>query len=174
MNAPSLRSINYNFSRNILASMVVKNPESFYTKFISEGHNIFLNSMKKTWINYVKSYDSVDRDILSRVSEIDMEVAHVYDNGDFFILLRLPSTTSGCDSVGMYVYETFDGSADSEVRIKINYYLFHVETHVGRYSLLQVYPDLSIRNLGYIPSNKSALITNISKKNKKECYRVNS
>lgn len=170
MNLNLLNKVNYNFSRNILPKAVLRNPELFYSKYIAAGHNIFIESIRSAWLNCSIGHKYESKNISLDISEIEVEISHVYENGDFFLVTSLPNNSSGCDLIGLYIYETVD--EEGITAIGINYYILYISQNADRYVLLSVTENLKIRNLGYISSQKDSMIRSIYNINKKNrCIR---
>lgn len=161
-----LSKVNYNFARNIFPRAVVRNPELFYSKYIAAGHNSFIESIKSAWLNCSVSSDYESKNISLDVAEIEVDISHVYENGDFFLLTTLPKALNGSDLIGLYVYEVID--EEGSVGIGINYYILYVSQNSDRYSLLTIDKDLKIKNLGYISTHKQSIIRSIYNINKRQ------
>lgn len=164
MNLSELAEINYDFARNILSRAIVRNPQLFYNKYITMGYDFLLNSLKAAWLNCAKkstypftNLDSVD---------IDIEISHVYSNGDFFLLTSLPNALTGCDLIGFYITEDID-EALGDYTVNINYYIFYKTKYLDKYLLLSVDKEQNLINLGYISTFETALIKDVYNKNKK-------
>lgn len=163
MNLSELAEINYDFARNILSRAVVRNPQLFYNKYITMGYDFFLNSLKAAWLNCAKksTYSSTNLDSV----EIDIEISHVYSNGDFFLLTSLPNALTGCDLIGLYITEDID-EALGDYTVNINYYIFYKTKYFDKYLLLSVDKEQNLVNLGYISTFETTLIKDVYNKNK--------
>lgn len=161
MDLTTLAEVNYDFTRNVLAKAVVRNPELFYTKYITSGHDAFVSSLRSAWANCAKgnTYSSFD------ITEICIEISHVYQNGDFFLLATLPNALKGSDLIGFYINEQYDEQTE-EYLIDINYYIFYKTDCLSKYILLKVDNKLNLMNLGYISAHENQLIQSIYNKNK--------
>lgn len=163
MDLSKLAEINYDFARNVLSRAIVRNPQLFYTKYITMGYEFFLNSLKAAWLKCAKKSTYFFEDIDS--VEIDIEISHVYSNGDFFLLTSLPTAITGCDLIGLYITEDIDEML-GDYKVNINYYIFYKTKYLDKYILLSVDKEQNLANLGYISTFETTLIKSIFNKNK--------
>lgn len=173
MNKNNIKQINYKFARNILPRIIHQNPGLFYEKCISRGYPSFISSLKAAWLNTAKSFGDVD--ISLNNVDINLEINHVYGNGDFILLVSLPFTSDGCDMIGFYIREEdsmdfncLDGNIYES--IEIDYYIFFKANYVDKYTLLEVDKDTSLKNNGYVSASEELLLKKLYKLKNKRSY----
>lgn len=166
MNTQEITEINYKFARNILSRAVLRNPALFYEKYISGGSSSFIYSLKSAWVNAAKSFGR-DTVVISDV-DLSLEITHVYENGDFILMVSLPFSNEGCDMIGFYIRENNDSMDFSEgiddiYDVNISYYIFYKTTHLDKYTLLEVNKDMTLKSSGYISASEDLLIRRLYK-----------